>query len=64
MIFPVFYNMAISHHVEFLKWQNFYLKTEPEGLRRITMPNFVEIGPFIVEKLQLFDFSNWPTSSS
>jgi len=59
---------------DFSRWQpspswifeivNFYLLTVSRGLRRITVPNFVKIGPFVADILRLFEFSRWPSPRS
>ena len=61
MIFPVFCNMVISHHIEFLT-AKFYLKRGSGRLSRITVPNVVKIGPYIVEIVQFLDFAKWLSS--
>jgi len=49
MISSIF-QMTIGHHVEFLKAQNF-IYWGVWSPRHVTMPNFVEIGPPIMEIL-------------
>jgi len=49
--FSVF-QMAIGHHVEFLKGQNFIWRGGPEDRDTSSVPNFVEIGPSIASILQ------------
>jgi len=43
---------------------NFYLLAVFGGLRRITVPNIVEIGLFFAEILRIFEFSRWPPPPS
>ena len=47
--------MAICNHVKLLQGK-ILLKRRSGGIRYITMPNFVEIGPSIAEILRFFVF--------
>jgi len=50
--------MAIRHHVEL--WKGKILLNRSGGLSYVTKPNFIEIGPSLVEILRFFDLSKRP----
>jgi len=58
IIFFIF-QMAIGHHLEFLKSHNFYSLRESGGPRHVIMPNFAKINQSVAEILQFSSFSKW-----
>ena len=61
-IFP-FFKMA-SAAIWIFEIMNFYLLSVSGRPRRITVPNFVKIGRYVVEILRFFEFSRWPSPPS
>jgi len=46
-------------HLGFFEIEKFYWLLGLRGSRRISMPNFVQIGQSVAEILRFFDFSRW-----